>query len=110
MYKLLLDDTPRVLADKVLRSMPTDDLIYVVLVTVIMKPALPSSLTYVGDEVCEFGYDPSIDDYKVVVVKVYWTDHCFRRRREQSLASLVSFYLFFKDGFSEVLGRFMSKL
>ncbi|KAJ8436686.1 hypothetical protein Cgig2_025516 [Carnegiea gigantea] len=69
-----------------------------------MKPALPSSLTYVGDEVCEFGYDPSIDDCKVVVVKGYWTDYCFRRRRERSLASLVSFYLFFKDRFLEVLG------
>lgn len=100
LFELLLDDTPRVLANEVLYSMPLygshvcgpcDGIYYLynydeagralwnpainelkVLPRLITKPHLPPGLGSAANEVYGFGYDPATDDYKVVVLKGYW--------------------------------------
>ncbi|KAL6532183.1 hypothetical protein OROGR_014153 [Orobanche gracilis] len=97
LYELLVDETPRVLADDVLHGMPMyssyvcgpcDGIYYVYqydfsrralwnpainefkpLPKIISKPDLPSNLTYAKNEVYGFGLDPVTSDYKVVVIK-----------------------------------------
>uniref|UniRef100_A0A803KZU7 F-box domain-containing protein n=2 Tax=Chenopodium quinoa TaxID=63459 RepID=A0A803KZU7_CHEQI len=99
-YELLVDETPRVLADEVLAYMPKsnsyvcgpcDGIYYMFhccrreralwnpainefrpLPTIISRPDLPANLTYENYEVYGFGLDPITRDYKVVVVKGYW--------------------------------------
>lgn len=101
LYVLLVDETPRVLAHEVLYSMPLycsyvygpcDGLYYLYqydfsdralwnpainefkrLPKIICKPDLPSNFTYAASEVYGFGVDPVSGDYKVVVIKGYWT-------------------------------------
>ncbi|KNA20051.1 hypothetical protein SOVF_055940 [Spinacia oleracea] len=104
LFELLVDDeTPRVLADEVLYSMPMyssyicgpcDGLYYVyqydssgralwnpainefkTLPKIICKPNLPSEFSYAPSEVYGFGVDPVTGDYKVVVLKGYWNDN-----------------------------------
>ncbi|XP_021719013.1 F-box/kelch-repeat protein At3g23880-like [Chenopodium quinoa] len=100
LYELLVDESPRVLADQELDSMPMHSLyvcgschgLYYVyhydcsgralwnpainefrpLPKIICKPDLPSEFTYASYEVYGFGFDPVSGDYKVVVMKGYW--------------------------------------
>ncbi|XP_021735484.1 putative F-box protein At3g10430 [Chenopodium quinoa] len=101
LYELLLDESHRVLADEVLYSMPMyssyicgpcHGLYYLYqydssgralwnpainefkpLPKIICKPDLPSEFTYASNEVYGFGFDPVSGDYKVVVMKGYWS-------------------------------------
>lgn len=103
LYALLVDETPRVLADEVLYSIPLyssyacgpcDGIYYLYqydssdralwnpaindfksLPKLICKADLPSSLTYAANEVYGFGLDPITRDYKVVVIKGYWSNN-----------------------------------
>lgn len=102
LFELLVDETPRCLADEVLYEMPMygsqvcgpcDGIYYLynydgaeralwnpalnelkVLPSIITKPNLPSNLTYAKNEVYGFGYDQATEDYKVVVIKGYWNE------------------------------------